>query len=58
MADENSVTESLVFPGRNVHMAGESPVLMASVGQGKLGCIGDVNNETGSEAVVIAMCGL
>lgn len=58
VTDENSVTESSVFPGRDAHMAGESPVLLASVGQGKLGYVGDVNNEAGSEAVVMAMCGL
>lgn len=58
VTDEKSVTESLVFPGRDAHIAGESPVLLACVGQGKLGYVGDVNNEEGSEAVVIAMCGL
>jgi hypothetical protein len=44
VADEDSVTESHVFPGRDVHIAGESPVLLARVGEGKLGYIGDVNN--------------
>ncbi|KAL7895187.1 ribonuclease H-like protein [Trichoderma sp. SZMC 28014] len=58
VTDDDSVTESLVFPGRAVHTVGESPILLASVGQGKLGYVGDVNNEAGTEAVVMAMCGL
>ncbi|KAM0255210.1 hypothetical protein ACHAQJ_005974 [Trichoderma viride] len=58
VTNENSSIESLVFPADNAHDTGESPVLMASVGEGKLGYIGDVNGEEGSDAVVIAMCGL
>lgn len=53
-----SVTESLVSQGGDVLMAGESPVLLACVGQGKLGFVGDVQGEEGSEAAVLAMCGL
>lgn len=33
-------------------------VVFAAVGEGKLGYVGDVNGEDGSEAVVLAMCGL
>ncbi|KAF5591998.1 triacylglycerol lipase [Fusarium subglutinans] len=38
--------------------AGESAVAFASVGDGKLGYIGDVNAEHGSNVAVLAMCGL
>lgn len=38
--------------------AGEAAVAFASVGAGKLGYIGDVNGEEGSDAVVLAMFGL
>ncbi|RDA95861.1 hypothetical protein CP533_5160 [Ophiocordyceps camponoti-saundersi (nom. inval.)] len=36
----------------------ESAALLASVGRGKLGFLGDVNNEKESETVLLAMCGL
>ena len=42
----------------NAHNPGESAVLLARVGKGKLGYIGDVKGEKGSEAVVLVMCGL
>ncbi|KAK3290992.1 uncharacterized protein B0H64DRAFT_411105 [Chaetomium fimeti] len=35
----------------------EAAVVFANVGAGKLGYVGDVNGEKGSEAVVLAMCG-
>ncbi|KAI0469813.1 hypothetical protein GGR56DRAFT_668408 [Xylariaceae sp. FL0804] len=37
---------------------GEAAVVFAQVGRGRLGYIGDVNGEQGSEAAVLAMCGL
>ncbi|KAL6858471.1 ribonuclease H-like protein [Trichoderma novae-zelandiae] len=58
VTNEKSVTESLVFSAESAHIAGESPVLMARVGEGKLGYIGDVNGEQGSEVAVLTMCGL
>jgi hypothetical protein len=58
VTSENSTLDSLVFPADNVHNTGESPVILASVGEGKLGYIGDVNVEEESDAVVLAMCGL
>ncbi|KAL6898553.1 ribonuclease H-like protein [Trichoderma evansii] len=58
VTNEDSVLESLVFQADNAHVPGESPVLLACVGKGKLGYIGDVNGEDGSEAAVIALCGL
>ncbi|KAH6649480.1 hypothetical protein F5144DRAFT_607639 [Chaetomium tenue] len=36
----------------------EAAVVFSKVGAGKLGYVGDVNGEEGSEAVVLAMCGL
>lgn len=37
---------------------GETTVAFANVGQGHLGYVGDVNNEKGSDAAILAMCGL
>lgn len=36
----------------------EAAAVFATVGLGKLGYVGDVNGEEGSDAVVLAMCGL
>ncbi|KAL2132138.1 hypothetical protein VTI74DRAFT_4144 [Chaetomium olivicolor] len=36
----------------------EAAVVFAEVGSGRLGYVGDVNGEEGSDAVVLAMCGL
>lgn len=36
----------------------EAAVALAKVGSGRLGYVGDVNGEKGSDAVVLAMCGL
>ncbi len=36
----------------------QAAVVFVTVGKGKLGYVGDVNGEDGSEAVVMAMCGL
>ncbi|KAG5747122.1 hypothetical protein H9Q70_010204 [Fusarium xylarioides] len=49
--------ESNVSPSAGVR-AGDSAVAVASVGDGKLGFIGDVNAEHGSNVAVLAMCGL
>jgi hypothetical protein len=46
---EDEVIESLMT---------QTPVALAKVGEGKLGYVGDVNKEEGSDAVVLAMCGL
>ncbi|KAG0298949.1 hypothetical protein BGZ98_010404 [Dissophora globulifera] len=56
--DDNSVVQSLVFPPTSANKSGETAVAMASVGGGKLGYVGDVNAEDGSNAVILAMCGL
>jgi hypothetical protein len=56
--DDDSVVESMVFPPTSVNTVGETAVALAKVGIGKLGYVGDVNAEEGSNAVVLAMCGL
>ncbi|KAI0889043.1 uncharacterized protein GGS22DRAFT_152988 [Annulohypoxylon maeteangense] len=56
--NENSVHESHVFAPTSVNNEGETAVALARVGEGKLGYLGDVNAEKGSEAVILAMCGL
>ena len=52
-----SSTESRVFPSAPVDTA-QTPVVFAKVGEGWLGYVGDVNNESGSQSIVLAMCGL
>jgi hypothetical protein len=56
--DDNSEVQSMVFPSTSEKVAGETAVALAKVGEGKLGYVGDVNAEDGSNAVVLAMCGL
>ncbi|KAI6082227.1 hypothetical protein F4821DRAFT_218298 [Hypoxylon rubiginosum] len=58
VTDEDSVVESMVFAPTSANVVGESPVVFARVGDGKLGYIGDVNAEEGSTTVVLAMCRL
>jgi hypothetical protein len=53
----DSRTQSAVFPPGSVDQS-QIPVVWAQVGQGWLGYVGDVNGEKGSDAVVLAMCGL
>ncbi|KAF9905016.1 hypothetical protein EC991_002079 [Linnemannia zychae] len=55
--DDNSVVQSAVFSPTSAHTNGETAVAMATVGSGKLGYVGDVNAEDGSNAVILAMCG-
>ncbi|KAF9967358.1 hypothetical protein BGZ70_009820 [Mortierella alpina] len=55
--DDSSVVQSMVFAPTSANKAGETAVAMATVGRGKLGYVGDVNAEDGSNAVVLAMCG-
>jgi len=55
--DDNSVVQSAVFPPTSANTTGETAVAMATVGRGKLGYVGDVNAEDGSNAVILAMCG-
>ncbi len=53
----NSRIESAVFPPNSVDCE-QTPVVFAKIGEGWLGYVGDVNNESESQAVVLAMCGL
>ncbi|KAI9696608.1 MAG: hypothetical protein M1836_005627 [Candelina mexicana] len=57
LPSRNSRTESHVFSPEPLDCQ-QTPVVFAEVGEGWLGYIGDVNNESGSQAVVLAMCGL
>jgi len=58
LPDESSNTESYVFPNEPVQNLKQTPVAFTSIGNGKLGYVGDVNGEEGSDAVILAMCGL
>ncbi|KAK0514708.1 hypothetical protein JMJ35_003325 [Cladonia borealis] len=50
----DSVTQSLVFPSVPAN-PNEAAVALTKVGEGWLGYIGDVNNEQGSQAVILSM---
>ena len=52
-----SRTQSMVFPASSVDLD-EAPVVYTQVGQGFLGYIGDVNGESESTNVILAMLGL
>ncbi len=52
-----SMTESHVFAAAPVDTS-QTPVVFARVDEGWLGYVGDVNNESGSQSAVLAMCGL
>jgi hypothetical protein len=54
----DSVTESHVFPSEPVKNREQTPVAFTAVGEGWLGYVGDVNAETASDDVILAMCGL
>lgn len=54
---ETSRVESMVFAAEPVDRT-QSPVVFARVGEGWLGYVGDVNNETESQEAVLAMCAL
>ncbi|KAI1786107.1 hypothetical protein LXA43DRAFT_1099551 [Ganoderma leucocontextum] len=56
----DSRIESRVFPPEPItgEMAEESPAVLARVGQGYLGYVGDVNGEQGSTRLVFEMCGV
>jgi len=55
---EDSVVESVIFYSSSSGIPPETAVALAEVGAGKLGYVGDVNAEEGSNAVILAMCGL
>ncbi|KAM4066135.1 triacylglycerol lipase [Hirsutella rhossiliensis] len=51
-------TEAWYQPSEDSCVTGESAVVLARLGSGKLGYVGDVNAEKGSDAAILAMCGL
>ncbi|KFH42089.1 hypothetical protein ACRE_072090 [Hapsidospora chrysogenum ATCC 11550] len=58
ITDDASHTQSHVFAPKSANISGETAVAFASVGNGKLGYLGDVNAEEESDAVILAMCGI
>ncbi|KAI1399037.1 hypothetical protein F4819DRAFT_434572 [Hypoxylon fuscum] len=58
VTDERSIVESGTFRPISAHKVGESPAVLARVGNGNLGYIGYVNAGEKSNAVILAMCGL
>ncbi|KAJ5029793.1 hypothetical protein J3E73DRAFT_379654 [Bipolaris maydis] len=55
---DSSHTESHVFYPVPITDQEQTPIALTNIGKGKLGYVGDVNGEEGSDAVVLAMCGL
>ncbi|KAF8643577.1 hypothetical protein AX16_008965 [Volvariella volvacea WC 439] len=55
---EDSYLESLVFAPEPITNLNEAPSVGRKVGDGYLGFVGDVNGETGSTKIVLAMLGL
>jgi hypothetical protein len=49
-----SRTQSRVFAAAPVNQ-NQTPIAFTQVGDGRVGYIGDVNNEAGSQAVILAM---
>jgi hypothetical protein len=58
LPSSESHTESAVFPPRAVSDRTQAPAAFARVGAGKVGYVGDVNNESDTTTVVVRMCGL
>ncbi|KAK2596487.1 hypothetical protein N8I77_013375 [Diaporthe amygdali] len=56
--DENSVTESQVFPTQTIEDTTQAAIAFAGVGNGKIGYVGDVNHEEGTNDAILAMCRL
>ena len=57
LPSRDSRIESAVFSPEPVDCE-QTPVVLAKVGEGWLGYVGDVNAESESDRVVLAMCGL
>lgn len=53
-----SVVESNVFGPRRVGDRTQTPAAFARVGEGRVGYVGDVNNEEETTPLVLGMCGL
>jgi len=58
LATASSLTQSMVFPAGPVGDRRQTPAAFGKCGAGKLGYLGDVNAESDTDAVVLAMCGL
>lgn len=58
VSDENSYTESHVFSPEKVTTNDSGPAVFAQYSHGRLGYVGDVNNEMGSQKLLFAMLGL
>ncbi|KAK1978027.1 hypothetical protein LZ30DRAFT_600051 [Colletotrichum cereale] len=56
--DATSFTGSLVFPPDRVGDIAQAAISFAQVGDGKIGYVGDVNVEEGTNDAILAMCGL
>ena len=54
LPSSDSMTQSLVFSPQSVKQD-QTPLAFTKVGDGWLGYVGDVNNEQGSQAVILAM---
>ena len=55
---DESVIESNVFGPRRVTDRTETPAAFTKVGEGKIGYVGDVNNEDETTPMILGMCGL
>lgn len=55
---DDSVVESIVFGPRRVSDRTQTPAAFAKVGEGRIGYVGDVNNEDETTPLVLGMCGL
>jgi hypothetical protein len=55
---DESVVESNVFGPRRVTDRTETPAAFTKVGEGKVGYVGDVNNEDETTPMILGMCGL
>jgi hypothetical protein len=52
-----SESASALFPPRSANGLTQAPAAFARVGTGKVGYVGDVNNENDTHTVVLRMCG-
>ena len=55
---DDSVVESIVFGPRHVGDRTQTPAAFTKVGEGRIGYVGDVNNEDETTPLVLGMCGL
>ena len=58
LATDDSVIESIVFGPRRVTDRTQTPAAFTKVGEGRVGYVGDVNNENATTPLILALCGL